>query len=207
MAGKRISKVTTRTGDHGKTKLATGRTVGKHSQIIRTVGVVDELNSYIGVALAKLAEMGSETIVSDPSVSDPNFVSDPEILIDLTAALKAVQQALFDIGAVLAMEGAFSAPASDQLEAVTERFNQALPPLTEFVLPGGNEAAAALHVCRTVCRRAELEFWTLIEQTPEAAEAMHDSARYLNRLSDLCFVAARAVNAHHEEQWHGPTRD
>lgn len=197
MAGKRISKVTTRTGDHGKTKLATGRTVGKHSQIIRTVGVVDELNSYIGVALAKLAELGS----------DPNFVSDPEILIDLTTALKAVQQALFDIGAVLAMEGAFGAPASDQLEAVTERFNQALPPLTEFVLPGGNEAAAALHVCRTVCRRAELEFWTLIEQTPEAAEAMHDSARYLNRLSDLCFVAARAVNAHHEEQWHGPTRD
>ncbi|MEQ9451519.1 MAG: cob(I)yrinic acid a,c-diamide adenosyltransferase [Pseudomonadales bacterium] len=201
MAGKRISKVTTRTGDHGKTKLATGRTVGKHSQIIRTVGVVDELNSYIGVALAKLAEMGSETLGSE------TIVSDPQILIDLTAALKAVQQALFDIGAVLAMEGAFGAPASDQLEAVTERFNEALPPLTEFVLPGGNEAAAALHVCRTVCRRAELEFWTLIEQTPEAAEAMHDSARYLNRLSDLCFVAARAVNAHHEEQWHGPVRD
>ena len=177
----RISKVTTRAGDQGKTKLATGKTIAKSSQYVATVGAVDELNSQIGVVLAEL----------DHAQHD--------------AALIAVQQDLFDMGAVLAMQGEYAAPAVDHVEALTEASNDALPPLTEFVLPRGTRLVAAIHVCRTVCRRAEAEFWRLIETDDNENYTL--CAQYLNRLSDLFFVLARFHTQDGEAQWRGPTKD
>ncbi len=173
----RITKVTTRAGDKGTTKLATGRTVAKHAPVVRVIGAVDELNSHVGV-LAGLAP-------------DP-------------AALKTIQQRLFDMGAVFAMEGQYDAPALDELEAATEAVNETLPPLTEFVLPGGGPAASQAHVCRSVCRRAESDLWGLIETSPN--DSLEQCARYLNRLSDYFFVLARALTQDDEEQWSGPNR-
>ena len=186
MTKNRISKVTTRAGDGGQTKLATGRTIQKSGQYVKTIGSVDELNSHIGLALAQLPAQDTS-------------------LVNLMVTLKAVQQDLFDIGAVLAMEGEYDAPKYTILEAATEQMNASLPALTEFVLPGGNITTSQLHVCRTVCRRAEAEMWMLLEDWNEPPMAAHDCARYLNRLSDLLFVAARTANDATEEQWQGPT--
>lgn len=185
----RISKVTTRTGDSGNTKLATGRTISKGGQYVRAIGAVDELNSQIGLALA--------TIQRSPD-------SQLETLRNLVMNLKICQQALFDIGAVLAMEGAFEAPNCEPVESATEDMNEQLPPLTEFVLPGGNLVSAQLHICRTVGRRAETDLWTLLKDWENPPEAVTQCARYLNRLSDLLFVAARFANDLVEEQWSGP---
>jgi len=186
---KRISRVTTRTGDHGKTTVATGRSVDKHSQLIGCVGCIDELNSFIGV-LATYDLQNQAEVVKD------------------------IQQALFDMGAVFAMEGNYPPPAIESLENSVKSLNATLPPLTEFVLPGGTPAASAGHVCRSVCRRAETQLWALISEI-EAGKELADSddtakaaftgcAQYLNRLSDYFFVLARALNEGNEEQWQGP---
>ncbi len=177
---RRITKVTTRAGDSGNTKLATGRTVAKHAPIVRIMGSIDELNSYIGVLEAHVPEATQ-------------------------AELHAVQQSLFDMGAVFAMEGDFPAPDPALLEQLTESINASLPPLTEFVLPRGGVAAAAAHVCRAVCRRAESELWGLIADQAEAPQSFSDAARYLNRLSDLFFVLARSLAEGTEQQWQGPS--
>ncbi|MEM7003990.1 MAG: cob(I)yrinic acid a,c-diamide adenosyltransferase [Pseudomonadota bacterium] len=179
----RISKVTTRAGDKGNTKLATGRSISKTSNYVRCVGAVDELNSHVGLALAHGVGEHAEV-------------------------LKNVQQTLFDMGAVLAMEGEYQSPDLTQIEAATASVNETLPPLTEFVLPGGGLSAAQLHICRTTCRRAEVEFWALLNESEAnaAKPAYQDCARYLNRLSDYFFVLARACNQSDEEQWRGPSR-
>ena len=179
MSKKRISKVTTRTGDRGTTKLATGRTVAKDDASIRAIGAVDELNSQIGLALQHVQS-------------------------DFAATLQQIQQHLFDIGAVLAMEGQFEAPDPETLGEATDRLNETLPPLTEFVLPGGGLAAAQLHVARAVCRRAELDIWHLLSQIT-AASAHQTSAQYLNRLGDYLFVLARIHTADNQAQWRGPS--
>ncbi len=177
----RIGKVTTRAGDSGNSKLATGRTVAKHAPIFQAIGAVDELNSHVGM------------LVSTTDLQ--------------SAQLKQIQQDLFDIGAVLAMEGEFNAPSAAHLESEVNTLNAALPPLTEFVLPGGGVPAAQSHICRTVCRRAETMLWALIHMTDgEAPEAYVTSAQYLNRLSDYFFVLARSLTASAEEQWQGPNR-
>ena len=175
----RISKVTTRAGDKGKTKLATGKTISKSSQYVATVGAVDELNSHVGVILAELQHA------------------------EHSAALIAIQQDLFDMGAVLAMQGEYGAPSAEAVESLTLDCNEALPPLTEFVLPRGSRLVAAIHVTRTVCRRAEAEFWRLIEDEP--SDNYMACAQYLNRLSDLFFVLARFHTRDGEEQWRGPS--
>ena len=175
----RISKVTTRAGDRGKTKLATGKTVPKSGQYVATVGAVDELNSHVGVILAELEHA------------------------DHATALIGVQQDLFDMGAVLSMQGDYGAPSPVSIEDLTQVCNDALPPLTEFVLPRGSRLVAAIHVARTVCRRAEAEFWRLIEE--ESNDNYTASAQYLNRLSDLFFVLARFHTQGSEEQWRGPS--
>ena len=181
----RISKVTTRTGDHGQTKLATGRTIGKHHPIVRAMGSVDELNSHIGVLRSTTTE------------------SHQGLLAD-------IQQALFELGAVLAMEGNYAAPDPAGLEEASDQLNAALPPLTEFVLPGGGPAAAQGHVCRSVCRRAETDVWHLLDSLTNAAEEQKatftQAAQYLNRLSDYFFVLARSLTATGETQWQGPNR-
>ena len=191
MAAKhRISKVTTRTGDHGQTKLATGRTIGKHDPIVRAMGAVDELNSHIGVLHAATATAATE----------PHH-----------GLLADIQQALFELGAVFAMEGNYAAPEPTNLEEASDRLNADLPPLTEFVLPGGGPAAAQCHVCRSVCRRAETEAWQLLNNLTDASEEKRESftqaAQYLNRLSDYFFVLARSLTVTGETQWQGPNRD
>lgn len=194
MAKDRISKVTTRTGDGGQTKLATGKTVFKKQTIIRTIGSVDELNSHTGLTLTILLQF-QNSIPKD---------------VDLGALLEtfnSIQQSMFNIGAVLAMEGEFTPPDHAIIEATTETLNSNLPPLTEFVLPGGNLPSAHLHVCRTVCRRAETDLWALVSEDIESPAGYKNSARYLNRLSDFFFVLARAVNNVDETQWSGPKQD
>ncbi len=178
MAKKRITRVTTRRGDAGETSLADGTSISKSSDRIHTVGAVDELNSFVGWLRAKLG---------DPAASP------------FDATLQRLQQELFDLGAYLATVGMVPAPDPDWIEAEIGTLNESLPPLTEFVIPGGSEACALTHVCRTVCRRAERHAW--------ATEDVDDAARYLNRLSDLFFVMARTLNQSGgqdgESQWRG----
>ena len=169
----RISRVTTRQGDSGESQLADGRKRPKSDAIFAAIGDVDELNSQIGVLLT---EVGDD---------------------DLAAQLREIQQQLFDLGAHLAMVGELPAPGVERLEAAVAILNETLPPLTEFVLPGGSRAGAAAHVCRSVCRRAERSLWR--------AE-LPGGGRYLNRLGDYCFVLARALNAEDdlpEDLWRG----
>jgi len=166
--GHRLSKIVTRTGDAGTTGLGDGSRVAKDSPRIAAIGAVDELNSTIGVLLA-------ETL--------------PE---PVASCLTAVQHDLFDLGGELSIPGysAMTEAHVARLEADVEAFNADLAPLKEFILPGGTRPAALAHVARTVCRRAER---TLVSAA--ATEAIGTHARvYLNRLSDLLFVVARALN-------------
>lgn len=172
---RRITRVTTRTGDTGQTSLADGTRLPKTDLRFAAMGDVDELNSHLGVLVTELPEQDA-----------------------LFSLCQQVQQALFDLGAHLATSGQTPPPAIDMLEEEVARLNASLPPLTEFVLPGGTRAAAAAHVCRAVCRRAERALWALA--SPDAEPC----ARYLNRLSDLFFVIARQCNAGRSEaQWRG----
>lgn len=169
-------KIYTRTGDAGTTALFGGERVAKSSARVRAYGSVDEANAQLGVARAALQDD------------------------ELDALLRDLQNALFDVGADLATpEGAparerlvpIDAVDCERLEAWIDRLDAELPPLRRFVLPGGHPAAAALHVARTVARRAEREVVALAE-----AETVNPQVGvFLNRLSDLLFVAARVVNA------------
>ena len=174
MAKKRITRVTTRRGDAGETSLADGSSVSKSSDRIHTVGAVDELNSFVGWLRAKLGDAESQS---------------------LDESLGRLQQELFDLGANLATIGMVPAPDPDWIEEEVGRLNDTLPPLTEFVIPGGSETCALTHVCRTICRRAERHAW--------ATEDVDDAARYLNRLSDLFFVMARTIGREEESEWRG----
>jgi cob(I)alamin adenosyltransferase len=171
--GKRLSRIVTRTGDDGKTGLADGSRVAKHSLRMETIGTVDELNSTIGVFLA---ELGSEG--------------------DVGRTFLAIQNDLFDIGGELSMPGHVIVPedAWQGLETAIERLNDDLEPLANFILPGGSRAVAMCHVVRAVARRAERCYVALCDEQvhAEGEDLVNDNARiYLNRLSDLCFVAAR----------------
>ncbi len=171
----RITRVTTRAGDSGQTSLADGTRLPKTDLRFTAMGDVDELNCHLGMLITELPEPGP-----------------------LFALCRQVQQELFDLGASLATSGQTPPPALDLLEQEVADLNAALPPLAEFVLPGGTRAAAAAHVCRSVCRRAERAAWAL------ASEDAEPCARYLNRLSDLFFVIARSCNAGQlEAQWRG----
>ena len=188
----RISRVTTNNGDGGQTRLATGKKIAKTAPMIRALGSTDELNSAIGLLRCHLTEVDQ---------SD-----------QIQTALGEVQQALFDLGAVLALEGQYDAKTlvtgQDNITLAVERMNAELPALTEFVIPGGTIAAAHSHVCRTVCRRAETDLWSVLEATqeqPEGTENLRAGGVYLNRLSDYFFVLARTLMSNTEEpQWRGP---
>lgn len=171
----RISRVTTRTGDTGFTSLADGTRLSKSDRRMEAIGTVDELNSFVGVLITHVPVDGR-----------------------MFTLCQRLQQELFDLGACLATAGATPAPSPDAIEHDLTDLNATLPALTEFVLPGGAPAAAAAHVCRTVCRRAERTLWAV------ETEDTRPAARYLNRLSDLFFVIARCCNAGQEEaQWRG----
>lgn len=167
-------KIYTRTGDSGETSLFGGARVPKDDPRIEAYGTIDELNSSIGVARA--------TWPSSPIDSE----------------LHHVQSDLFDIGAYLAapgsdrFHGAAPSRAAD-LEKAIDAMDAELPPLKQFILPGGSAAAAQLHVARTVCRRAERRVIAL----RDSSAGMRNTITYLNRLSDYLFVAARFANLRH----------
>jgi cob(I)alamin adenosyltransferase len=169
--GNRLSKIYTRTGDDGTTGLGDGTRVPKDSARVEAYGTVDELNSVLGVLLAV------------PGVPDA-----------VTTVMTDVQHELFDLGAELCIPGHIViTPAHvTRLETALDGFNDRLPPLKEFILPGGGPAAAACHLGRTVARRAERRAWTLARVETVNPEVL----RYLNRLSDLLFVLARVLARH-----------
>ncbi len=166
--GKRLTKIYTRTGDDGTTGLGDGSRTAKDSPRVRALGDIDELNSAIGLVLAE------------------------EIPVVVRAALAAAQNDLFDLGGEVCIPGrtALEEAHVARLEAAVTQLNAALPPLKEFVLPGGTRAAAAAHVARTIGRRAERSLVALNHDEPVSATSL----QYLNRLSDLLFVSARVIN-------------
>ena len=165
--GNRLSKIYTRTGDDGSTGLGDGTRVGKDSARVNAYGTVDEANSSIGVVLAA------------------------QVPDDIRKLLTTVQHQLFDLGGELCIPGhaAIGAEDVDALERQLDQYNEALPPLKDFILPAGGEAAARCHLARTIVRRAERETVTLARHDAVRPEAI----RYLNRLSDLLFVLARVL--------------
>jgi cob(I)alamin adenosyltransferase len=176
--GNRLSKIYTRTGDDGSTGLGDGSRVAKDSARVCAYGTVDEANSAIGIVLAcEVPEAVREVLV-------------------------AVQHQLFDLGGELCIPGHAAIFDADiaTLEDTLDRFNADLPPLKDFILPGGGMAAAQCHLARTITRRAEREVVTLSHHDAVRPEAI----RYLNRLSDLLFVLCRVLargSGHGEVLW------
>lgn len=166
--GHRLSKIYTRTGDDGTTGLAGGARVAKYDLRIEAFGTVDEASSAIALVLA------------EPAI--PDHIR--QLLLD-------VQNDLFEVGAELSMPeyAGVDAAGVTALETALDALNADLPPLKEFILPGGDRAAAACHLARTITRRAERRAFELAAREPVGAELLH----YLNRLSDLLFVIARCL--------------
>jgi cob(I)alamin adenosyltransferase len=170
--GHRLSKIVTRTGDDGSTGLGDGSRVAKDALRVEAMGSIDELNCALGVLLS--------AGLSVANVQD---------------CLIEIQHDLFDLGGELAIPGTrlIEAPRVAWLDGQIEHFNAALPPLKEFVLPGGGTAASACHVARAVGRRAERRCWALAHSESVGAASL----QYLNRLSDLLFVLARVLARAH----------
>lgn len=177
----RLSKIVTRTGDDGTTGLASGDRIAKDQARVAALGDVDELNSAIGVLLTEALPAAARD------------------------ALLGVQHDLFDLGGELSLPGhtLISAAHLSRVEDLITRFNAGLPPLKEFVLPGGTRAAALAHLARTICRRAERTLVALMNENENAGENVENKktekkpqlqVQYLNRLSDLLFVLARTFN-------------
>jgi len=174
-----INRVYTRQGDAGETALAGGQRVPKDSPRIEAYGTVDELNAFLGAARASVLEAAP---------------SEPRIAV-LAAILLRVQHELFNLGSILATlpqdvhpkQARVTDAEVARLETEMDRMNEELAPLRSFVLPGGSRLNAELHICRTVCRRAERASTALARIEPVPPEAV----RYLNRLSDALFVWSR----------------
>jgi cob(I)alamin adenosyltransferase len=172
----RITRVVTRAGDGGRTRLAGGQEVDKDDVRVEAYGTVDELTAFVGQARVAARQAGDA---------------------EIEAVLASLTNDLFSVGGDLATpEGSGFVPyrVGDadlaELEALCERFNEGLPPLRDFVLPGGSELSTALHVARTVCRRAERRVVALKRADPTIGDGC---LKWLNRLSDLLFILSRAV--------------
>jgi len=165
--GHRLSKIYTRTGDSGETGLGDGSRTSKDSARVEAYGSVDELNSVLGILLA-------DTLPAP-----------------VRECLTRIQHELFDLGSELCMPGytAVQDAMVERLETELDAFNAELPPLKEFILPGGGMAAAHCHLARTICRRAERRCVSLQRESEVSPPVL----RYLNRLSDLLFVIARVL--------------
>ena len=177
--GNRLSRIYTRTGDDGSTGLGDGSRVPKDSARVAAYGTVDELNSTIGMVLAC-----------------------DGVTPEVREALTQVQHELFDLGGELCIPGMAMIQDADvaRLESVLDALNEPLPPLKEFILPGGGMAAACGHLARTVCRRAERQVIALAREETIRPQPQ----RYLNRLSDLLFVVCRVLarsGGHGEVLW------
>ena len=185
-----LTRIYTKLGDAGETHLGDMSRVSKLDPRVEAYGTVDELNSVLGVALVQtglptpvgewlarvqndLLDLGADLCVPEPATAG----ADPQ-------APAAAERARLRIGTEY----------TEWLEGVCDEVNAKLAPLRSFVIPGGSPAAAHLHVCRTVCRRAERRALAVADANPEVV-------RYLNRLSDLLFILARAVNEGAEELW------
>lgn len=171
----RRMKLYTKTGDKGKTSIIGGR-VDKDNLRVETYGTIDELNSFIGKAVSEL---------------------DRELFKDILSDLEAIQHELFDGGGDLAnvMKERHYKLTEAPIEAMEARIDvltEEAPPLERFILPGGAPAAATLHIARTVARRAERQMVTLMKEIEDVPAVVQ---KYLNRLSDYLFAAARVVNA------------
>ena len=171
-----LNKIYTRTGDGGTTRVVTGQELPKTHPRIVAIGDVDELNAAIGAAIGAIS------------------------LDDIRGSLLAIQNDLFDLGADLATpqeikgELRLSAKGVERLEAMIDEINDDLPALTSFVLPSGPGGAGVLHVARAVARRAERSVWSLTALPDDEAHLNPAVPKYLNRLSDFLFVAARKVS-------------
>jgi len=187
-----INRVYTRRGDSGETGLVGGQRVPKDGQRIEAYGTVDELNSFLGATRATLHQ---------------SAVEEPRLGL-LEAILLRVQHELFNLGSILATlpedvhprQPRITDAEITQLEAEMDQMNEDVPPLRSFVLPGGSRLDAELHICRTVCRRAERVVVTLSRFESVPPEAI----RYLNRLSDALFVWSRwaaHISGAHETLW------
>jgi len=166
--GNRLTKIYTRTGDDGSTGLSDGARIAKDHPRIEAIGAVDELNSAIGIVLTHVPPAAVNAMLTD------------------------IQHTLFDLGGELSMPKTTFVPGEQvtRLEQWLDSLNADLPPLKEFILPGGSPAAAACHLARAICRRAERRLHTLSQR-----EAVNPAAvGYLNRLSDLLFVISRELN-------------
>ena len=168
--GHRLSKIYTRTGDAGTTGLGDGSRIDKDAPLVEAYGTVDELNSALGLVLAH------------------------EIPSACAQALTDTQHELFDLGGELCIPGhkVIDEAYVGRLEKTLDEFNAELPPLKEFILPGGGPAAAACHLARAICRRAERRVWTAARDNAINPQ----SPKYLNRLSDLLFVIGRLLARH-----------
>ncbi|WP_457980072.1 cob(I)yrinic acid a,c-diamide adenosyltransferase [Ectopseudomonas composti] len=173
--GFRLSKIYTRTGDKGETGLADGRRVGKDHPRIEAIGELDTLNSQLGLLLAEL----DEAVATWPALKEVSDVLSP------------CQHRLFDLGGELAMPEyqALQQVEVERLEAAIDSWNEEVGPLENFILPGGSRLIAQAHVCRSLARSSERRCQHLNAVEPLRAEGL----AYVNRLSDLLFVAARLI--------------
>jgi cob(I)alamin adenosyltransferase len=171
--GNRLSKIVTYTGEKGETGLGNGERVSKDVLRIHALGEVDELNAYIGLLLCE-------------SLSE-----------EMQTQLRTIQQDLFDFGGELSIPGLalICTTHITRLEKDLIQYNQTLPPLENFILPGGTRSAALMHVCRTVCRRVERTVVRLHHLESLNANVLS----YINRLSDMFFVLARVLNQVHAQ--------
>lgn len=173
--GNRLSRIYTRTGDKGETGLSSGRRVPKDHPRIEAIGEVDTLNSQLGLLLAELAESARNCPGLD----------------EVIGVLTPCQHRLFDLGGELAMPEyqVVDKQEIERLEAAIDLWNEELGPLKNFILPGGSRLVAQAHICRSFARSAERRTQTLNGEEPLREEVL----AYLNRLSDLLFVAARLI--------------
>ncbi len=175
-------KIYTKTGDQGKTRLVDGRECSKASLRVETYGAVDELNSFLGLAMSAM--------------------KDHSELGDLGLEIKQIQNQLFTLGSHLACESettrqhlpSMNAAWVESLEKSIDQMTSQLAPLKNFILPGGDISAGHLHICRTVARRAERMVVRLLEELEGEQKEIHLALVYLNRLSDYLFTAARFAN-------------
>ena len=182
MASFRINRVYTRSGDSGETGLVGGARISKAHPRVGAYGTVDELNSVLGIVKERLPEQESGSK-----------------LVELHGVIERIQQELFDLGSELATPPSCEYPKmwrakaehATRLEQLCDHYGETLPELESFILPGGSEVAAFLHLARTVSRRAEREVVSLSLSTDPEDAVNPEVLKYINRLSDLLFILAR----------------
>jgi cob(I)alamin adenosyltransferase len=177
----RLDRIVTKSGDSGLTSINPNKRISKNSNIVKFLGDLDELNAYIGTLKADLF------IINSTETS----------LEDVYSWITRIQHTLFDIGGAISSENIeiFDEKAVVFLEEIIHKINQDLPPLKDFVLPGGSQLGAKAHVSRTVCRRAERSLINLIENNLECKKYQKSSILpYMNRLSDFFFVLSRQLD-------------